>query len=117
MILLRLWLKPAEWMSAATVWARYSLGVAGAIITSWALLSQGKTFAALGMARFGRDLAWAAIAFALYGVVGQVFVSKSVLPPSNFINSDLFVQCLAYRSAFRARMAIGVIAIIRALCV
>ena len=117
LVLLRLWLKPAEWMSAAIVWARYSLGIVGAIITSWALLSQGKTFAALGMARFGRDLAWAAVAFALYGVVGQVFVSKSVLPPSNFINSDLFVQLFGIPvQLFRAGMAIGVaVAIIRAL--
>lgn len=117
MITLRFWLTPAEWTAAADVWIRYSLGVVGAVLTSLALVSQGRSFVSLGMARFGRDLAWAAVAFALYGVVGQVFVSKSVLPPSNFINSTLFSELFGIPvQLFRAMMAAMVaIAIIRAL--
>jgi len=117
MVVLRLWLKPAEWTAAADVWARYSLGVVGAVLTSWALVSQGRDFAKMGMARFGRDLAWAAVAFALYGIVGQVFVSKSMLPPSNLINAGLFLTLFGIPvQLFRAMMAtVVVIAIIRAL--
>jgi len=116
-VALRFWLKPAEWIIAADVWARYSLGVVGAVITSWALVSQGRAFARLGMARFGRDLMWAAVAFTLYGVVGQVFVSKSALPPSNLVNSSLFLTLFGIPvQLFRAIMATVVaVAIIRAL--
>ena len=90
--LLRFWFQPSEWIVVAGVWARYSLGVVGAVITSWALVSEGRVFAGMGMARFGRDLVWAAVAFALYGMVGQVFVQATRLPPSNLINADLFLR-------------------------
>jgi signal transduction histidine kinase len=115
--LLRLWLQPSEWMGAASAWARYSLGIVGAVITGWALVKQGQVVARLGMARFGRDLVWAALAFTLYGVVGQVFVSKSALPPSSIINSDLFLRLFGMPiQLFRALVAVGMaIAIIRAL--
>ena len=117
MALMRLWIQSGEWLLAAGVWARYSLGVVGAVVASWALASQGRSFASLGMARFGRDLIWAAVAFILYGVVGQAFVSKSVLPPSNLINSDLFLGLFGIPvQLFRAMMATMVaVAIIRAL--
>jgi signal transduction histidine kinase len=115
--LLRLRLQPSEWIGAASVWARYSLGVVGAVITSRALIEQGQVFARLGMARFGRDLIWAAVAFTLYGVVGQVFAPKSALPPSNIINSDLFLRLFGMPiQLFRSLVAVGMaIAIIRAL--
>jgi signal transduction histidine kinase len=114
---LRLWLPLSEWWDAAGVWVRYSLGIVGTIITSWSLVSQGRVFAKLGMAHFGRDLAWAALAFALYGIVGQMFVTKSALPPSNFINSDLFLQLFGVPiQLFRGMLATAVaITIIRAL--
>ena len=119
MIVLRLWLPLSEWWGAAGVWARYSLGIVGAIITSWALASQGQVFERLGMARFGRDLIWAALAFALYGIVGQMFVTKSALPPSNIINSDLFLRLFGLPiQLFRGAMAMVVaVTIIRALSV
>jgi len=114
LIVLRFRLSPSDWLVAAGVWARYSLGIVGAVITSWALISQGRVFADRGMARFGRDLAWAALAFALYGVVGQVFVTKSALPPSNIINSDLFLRLFGvpvqlFRGVMAAVVAITVI--------
>ena len=115
--LLRFWLQPSEWLAAAGVWARYSLGIVGAIFTSWALAAQGRTFAQRGMAHFGRDLVWAAIAFVLYGIVGQVFVPETALPPSNILNSDLFLSLFGIPvQLFRAVMAVIVaVAIIRAL--
>ena len=117
MALLRFWFPLSEWIATASVWARYSLGVVGSIITSWALVSQGRSFAQSGMARFGRDMIWAAIAFALYGVVGQMFVPATRLPPSNVINSDLFLRLFGVPvQLFRGLMAVVVaIAVIRAL--
>jgi len=123
LIVLRFRLSPSDWLVAASVWARYSLGIVGAVVTSWALISQGRVFADRGtpgesrVAHFGRDLAWAAVAFVLYGVVGQVFVTKSALPPSNIVNSDLFLRLFGIPiQLFRGTMAVGVaIAIIRAL--
>jgi signal transduction histidine kinase len=115
--LLWLWMQPSDWIGAADVWVRYSVGIVGTIITSWALMVQGRVFATLGMARFGRDLVWAAVAFALYGIIGQMFAPKSALPPSNVINSDLFIRLFGVPiQLFRAVMAIGMaVAIIRAL--
>jgi signal transduction histidine kinase len=117
MIALKLWLRPSDWIAAASAWVRYSLGIVGAAFTSWALVSQGQVFARQGMARFGRDLVWAAVAFALYGAIGQMFVSKSVLPPSNLINSDLFLRLFGVPvQLFRGTMAVAVaVSIIRAL--
>ena len=117
MIVLGFWLPPSEWWEAANVWTRYSLGIVGAVITSWALASQGRVFTGRGMARFGGDLIWAALAFALYGVVGQVFVPKSALPPSNVINSDLFLRIFGLPiQLFRGMMsAVVAVTIIRAL--
>jgi signal transduction histidine kinase len=46
--------------------------------------------------RFGRDSLWAAIAFAWYGVVGQVFTRMSPLPPSTFINQELFIDLFGF---------------------
>jgi signal transduction histidine kinase len=117
LVVLRFWFPPSEWIATASVWARYSLGVVGSSITSSALVSQGRSFAQRGTARFGRDMMWAAIAFALYGVVGQMFVPATRLPPSNVINSDLFLRLFGVPvQLFRGLMAVVVaIAIIRAL--
>ena len=106
---LRVWFGPSEWIVVASVWARYSLGVVGSLITSWALVSQGRLFAQSGMARFGRDMIWAAMAFALYGIVGQMFVQATRLPPSNIINSDLFLRLFGMPvQLFRGLTAIAV---------
>jgi signal transduction histidine kinase len=115
--MLRFWFEPAEWIVVAGVWARYSLGVVGSVITSWALMSQGRVFARTGMARFGQDMVWAAAAFALYGIVGQVFVPATRLPPSNLINADLFLRMFGVPiQLFRSIIAVLVaITMIRAL--
>jgi signal transduction histidine kinase len=48
------------------------------------------------MARFGRDSLWAAVAFAWYGVVGQVFTRPSPLFPSNVVNQTLFLEIFGF---------------------
>ncbi len=87
-------MKPAaeEFVALADVLARYSLGISGALLGTWALMAQQRTFREHGMPQFGRDLVWCAMAMFLYGVVGQIFVRQTALIPSNLINSTLFLQ-------------------------
>jgi len=56
----------------ADVWTRYIIGIPGALIACWGLINQQKIFRKAGMARFGRDSLWAAVAFAWYGFIGQI---------------------------------------------
>ncbi len=75
---------------AADVWTRYTIGIPGALIACWGLVTQQKIFRRAGMARFGRDSLWAAVAFGWYGIIGQTFTRQSPLPPSTFLNQELF---------------------------
>lgn len=76
--------------TVADVWTRYVLAVPAALFACAGLIVQQRRFRQAGMARFGRDSLWAAIAFFWYGVIGQTFSRVSPLPPSNIINQDLF---------------------------
>ncbi len=77
---------------AGDVLARYLLAIPGALLAAWALLRERRDFHARGMSRYGRSLLWAALAFIIYGVVGQVFTQSSFLPPAQVINSALFLE-------------------------
>jgi signal transduction histidine kinase len=60
-----------------------------------------------GMQRFSLDVTIAAIAFALYGGIGQLFVTQSSIFPSTYLNSTLFLNIFGFPiQAFRALMAI-----------
>lgn len=110
------WQGPA-WLAAAHVLARYSLAIPGAMLAALALLAQRRAFLQTNQAVFANDLLWAALAFLLYGVVGQFFVGPSLLFPSNVINASTFQGWFGVPiQLFRAAMA-GVIAVftIRAL--
>jgi signal transduction histidine kinase len=90
----------------ADVLARYSLGVPGAFLGTWALMTQQRTFRKHGMPQFGRDLVWSASALFLYGAVGQIFVRQTPLTPSTIINSTLFLQWFGIPvQLFRGMMA------------
>ncbi len=92
---------------AADVYTRYSLAIPGAVLTTWGLLLQRKRFIEAGMESFGWDVAGAAVAFALYGGIGQLFASSSTIFPSPFINSALFLSWFGIPiQVFRALMAI-----------
>ncbi|HUS83586.1 MAG TPA: sensor histidine kinase [Anaerolineales bacterium] len=86
----------SELWDAADVWTRYILAIPSAILASAGLIAQQREFRKAGMARFGRDSLWAAVAFAWYGVVGQVFTRASPLPPSNVINQELFFELFGF---------------------
>jgi signal transduction histidine kinase len=97
---------PDETVALADVLARYSLGVPGALLGAWALMTQQRTFREHGMPQFGRDLVWCAMSLIMYGVIGQVFVRPTALVPSNVLNSALFLQWFGIPvQLFRAVMA------------
>lgn len=105
---------PGEIIAQADVLSRYSLGIPAALLASWALMTQQRTFREHGMPQFGRDLIWATTALLLYGVVGQVFVRKTALFPSSVINSELFLQWFGvpvqlFRGVLAAMMAVFLI--------
>jgi len=80
----------------ADVWSRYVLGIPASLMACIGLIAQQRTFRKAGMAEFGRDSLWAAIAFAWYGLVGQVFTRASPLPPSTVLNQTLFLDWFGF---------------------
>jgi signal transduction histidine kinase len=82
-------------------------------VTQWRSLRQA------GLAGHANAFLWAAIVFALYGIVGQTIVPQSELFPSNIINSDRFSEWSGFpiqilRSVFAALMALFIIRGLRA---
>lgn len=102
---------------AADVYTRYSLAIPGAVLSVWGLLLQRRRFFQAGMRSFGQDATLAAVAFALYGGIGQLFASSSVIFPSEYLNADVFVRTFGIPiQVFRAAMAcFAAIFIIRSL--
>jgi signal transduction histidine kinase len=92
----------------ADAWTRYVLGIPGALAASAGLVAQQRAFRQAGLITFGRDSLWAAVAFAWYGIIGQVFPHASALPPSNVINQDTFLQVFGFPiQVVRAGAAVG----------
>ena len=102
---------------AADVYTRYALAIPGAALTCWGLILQGRSFYKAGMRGYSIDVMLAAIAFALYGGIGQLFASPSILFPSDYLNSEVFLRWVGFPiQGFRALMAIiAAIFIIRSL--
>jgi len=99
---------PSEIWAVADVWTRYTLAMPAGLLAAIGLIAQQRAFRRSGLVRFGQDALWAAVAFAWYGVVGQFFVQGSVLPPSNIINQDLFLEIFGFPvQLFRATMAVA----------
>lgn len=112
--------EPAEArLVALDVYTRYSLAIPGAALTAWGLILQRQKFMQAGMRGYGRDVLAAAIAFGLYGGVGQLFVSPSNVFPSSFLNSVSFLDWFGFpiqlfRSVMACIAAIGIISSLRA---
>jgi signal transduction histidine kinase len=104
-------------LTQADVYTRYSLAIPGAALTTWGLVLQHRRFAEAGLQSFGKDVVIAAIAFALYGGVGQLFASPTGLFPSNLLNAEVFMHRFGFPiQVFRAMMAlIAAVFIIRSL--
>ncbi len=98
---------PFELISLADVLSRYILGIPAALLGTWALMTQQRTFREHAMPQFGRDLVWCATALLLYGAIGQLFVRPTDLPPSTVLNSALFLQWFGIPvQLFRGGMAV-----------
>jgi signal transduction histidine kinase len=102
---------------AADVYTRYALAIPGAALTCWGLILQGRTLSKAGMKNYAWDVWIAAGAFAMYGAIGQLFASPSILFPSVYINSEVFLRWIGFPiQGFRALAAIiAAIFIIRSL--
>jgi signal transduction histidine kinase len=102
---------------AMDVYTRYALAIPGAALTTWGLILQRKKFIQAGLRIFGRDLALAALAFGLYGGIGQLFVSSSAIFPSVYLNANAFMNWFGFPiQVFRGLMAcMAAIFIIRSL--
>ncbi len=91
---------------AVDVYTRYALAIPGSLLTFWGLIIQRKKFIQLGMSNIGTDVLLAGAAFGLYGVIGQLFASKSIIFPSPYLNSDAFLHMFGFPvQVFRAIMA------------
>lgn len=99
------WSDP-DWVKAADAWTRYTLGITGALLAAGGLLAQRRVFLKDDLSAYGNNLVGAALAFALYGAVGQFVVSPSALFPSTIINSERFLEVVGVPvQLFRTLMA------------
>ena len=91
----------------ANVWTRYSLAIPAGLLAAMGLVAQQRAFRRAGLIRFGQDSLWASISFGWYSLVGQLFTQASPLPPSNFLNENLFLEIFGFPiQALRAVTAI-----------
>lgn len=107
LILRKHYLLDAGLLDAADAWTRYILGIPASLVASAGLIAQQRAFRRAGMAQFGRDSLWAAIAFAWYGIIGQIFTRTSPLPPSDFLNQNLFLTLFGFPVQFMRAVAAG----------
>src|SRR5512134_1385783 len=92
----------------ADTWTRYTLAMPAAILTAIGLIVQQRAFRRSGLVRFGQDALWAAIAFAWYGLFGQIFAEESPLTLSQYINEDEFQRIFGFPvQLFRAVTAVA----------
>ncbi|MBC8503293.1 MAG: sensor histidine kinase [Anaerolineales bacterium] len=93
----------------ADVWTRYVVAIPGALLACMGLIYQQRIFRLAGLEKFSRDSLWSAVAFAWYGLIGQFFTKATSLPPSTFINQDLFLSVFGFPvQLLRAAAAIAV---------
>ncbi len=108
-----------EIFNVTQAWTRYSLAIPASILAAAGLIAQQRAFRRAGLVRFGQDAMWAAVAFAWYGIAGQLFATASALPPSNVINDALFYRLFGFpvqllRAAVAGVASVYVIRFLRA---
>ena len=92
----------------AHAWTRYTLAMPAAVLTAIGLIVQQRAFRRSGLIRFGQDALWAAIAFAWYGLFGQIYSEKSPLMLSHYFNEGEFQRIFGFPvQLFRAAMAVA----------
>jgi signal transduction histidine kinase len=78
------------------VLARYLLAIPGAVLAAIGLRKQCVAYHDDHRFLLGKNCTYAAYAFLVYGLVGQLFVRETVLPPSNILNQDLFLELFRF---------------------
>lgn len=92
--------------SAADVYTRYSLAIPGAALTAWGLILQQRKLTASGLQRYGNNLVFAALAFALYGGIGQSFAAPADILNDAWLTTQSFLRIFEFPvQAFRMLMA------------
>jgi signal transduction histidine kinase len=102
---------PMRIWDVADVWTRYVLGIPAGLFACAGLIVQQRAFLRAGMASFGRDSLWAGITFVWYAVIGQIFTRPSPLPPSTFLNENLFLYWFGFPVQVMRMLAAGLIAL------
>ena len=102
---------PSELFNVIHAWTRYSLAIPASILAAAGLIAQQRAFRRAGLVRFGQDAMWAAVAFAWYGIVGQLFTNASALPPSNVINDVVFLRLFGFPIQLLRALLAGVASI------
>jgi signal transduction histidine kinase len=98
-----------EFFQAADVLARYALAIPGALLAAWALWRERRDFHARGMSQYGGSLLWAGLAFFVYATLGQLFPRPSIVFPSQYINSTVFLDTFGFPiQLVRALAAAGI---------
>ncbi len=98
-----------ELWDVADVWTRYVVAIPGALAACLGLIYQQRIFRLAGLEKFSRDCLWAAVAFAWYGLIGQLFTKSTFLPPSTVLNQELFLSVFGFPvQLLRAAAAIAV---------
>ncbi len=85
-----------EAWTVADILTRHVLAIPAALLACGGLLTQQRAFREAGMAQFGRDSLYAAVAFAIYGLVGQLFTRAGPFFPASVINQDLFFSVFGF---------------------
>ena len=86
----------ADMPAIADVWTRYSLAIPAGLLAAAGLVVQQRAFRRAGLVRFGQDSLWASVSFGWYSLVGQLFTAPSKLPPSTFLNTELFFDTFGF---------------------
>jgi signal transduction histidine kinase len=101
----------ADLWAAADGWSRYVLAVPAALVACTGLLAQQRAFRHAGMAEFGRDSLWAAVAFGWYGLVGQIFTEASPLLPATLFNYESFIAIFGFPVQLLRAVSAGAVAL------
>lgn len=96
LVLLRNQYIQVDFLNIAVAWTRYSIAIPASLLAAAGLVVQQRTFRRAGLLGFGRDSLWAAVSFGWYGLVGQFFTAPSLLPPSTFLNTELFINLFGF---------------------
>ena len=94
-------------ITVGDIWARYLFGLPGALLTSYALISQSSDFERNQLPEVKKHLKISAIAFLAYGFFTGLIVPQAEFFPASVLNSTMFLALTGIPiQAFRACCAV-----------